>query len=80
MKKFSKYDNTTVRITSKYGDTFTGACQWFPWEYGWSEFGVKEEGLQIGEYILFDKDICRANQKPKGARLTGKFQSPWTRQ
>ena len=48
MKKYSKYDNTTVRIASKYGDTFTGACQWFPWEYGWSEFGVKEEGLQIG--------------------------------
>ena len=57
MKKYSKYDNTTVRIASKYGDTFTGACQWFPWEYGWSEFGVKEEGLQIGEYIFFDRDI-----------------------
>ena len=57
MKKYSKYDNTTIRIVSKYGDTFTGACQWFPWEYGWSEFGVKEEGLQIGEYILFERDI-----------------------
>ena len=63
MKKFSKYDNTTVRITSKYGDTFTGACQWFPWEYGWSEFGVKEEGLQIGEYILFDTETRIIHKK-----------------
>ena len=57
MKKYSKYDNTTVRITCDNGDVFTGACAWFPWEYGQSEFGVEEEGLQIGEYIFFERNI-----------------------
>ena len=57
MKKYSKYDNTTVRITSENGDVFSGACAWFPKEYGLSEFGVEEEGLQIGEYIFFARDI-----------------------
>ena len=57
MNKLSKYDDTTVRILCESGDTFTGACQWFPPEFGLSEFGVEEEALRIGEYMLFERDI-----------------------
>ena len=56
-KKLSKYHNTTVRITCESGDVFTGGCEWFPWEYGMSEFGREEESLRIGEYMIFEDDI-----------------------
>lgn len=57
MKDLKKYDNTTVRIKCISGETFTGACDWFDAEWGLYVFGREEEGLQIGEYMLFERDI-----------------------
>ena len=57
MNDLWKYHNTTVRIVCKHGDTFTGSCDWFPPEYGWSEYGVEEESLRIGDHMFFENDI-----------------------
>ena len=57
MRKLAKYDNTTVRIVCVNGDTFTGACVWDDPEYNLHEFGVEEESLKIGEYLIFERDI-----------------------
>lgn len=57
MKDLSKYHHTTVRIVCESGDTISGACDWYPPEYGLSEFDVEEESLRIGDYMLFENDI-----------------------
>ena len=59
MDKLSKYDNTTVRIICENGDTFTGACEWYPWEFGRDEYNVEEESLRIGDYVIFANQIQR---------------------
>ena len=59
MHKLAKYDNTTVRIVCEGGETFSGACAWFPPEYGLSEFGREEEGLQIGDAVIFSGEILQ---------------------
>ena len=58
MKELSKYNNTTVRVTCNNGETFTGACEWYPPEYGFSEYGKEEESLRIGDDVIFESDIC----------------------
>ena len=57
MNKLSKYHNTTARIVCNHGETLIGACEWFPPEYGLCEFGLEEESLRIGEYMIFDNEI-----------------------
>ena len=57
MKALLKYNNTTVRIECENGDTFTGACEWYPPEYSLSEYGVEEESLRIGDRVFFERDI-----------------------
>ena len=57
MNKLSKYDNTTVRIVCENGDTFTGACEWYPSEFNLDEFNVDEESLRIGDYMIFESQI-----------------------
>ena len=56
MKKLSEYDNTVVRVLCKDGSEFTGPCEWFSPDYG-LEFRREEEGLQIGEYIIYADQI-----------------------
>ena len=57
MGDLRKYDNTTVRIVHEYGDVFTGACVYDDAEYNLHELGRYEDGLRIGEYILFESEI-----------------------
>ena len=56
-QKYAQYDNTTVRIDCNDGRSYTGACQWYPWEYGDSEYGREEESLRIGFMFFFASDI-----------------------
>ena len=58
MKSLSKYNNTTVRIACTTGEVFTGACEWDDPEYNLHEYGVEEESLRIGEYIIY-KSLIR---------------------
>ncbi len=57
MKDLLKYNNTTIRIICENGDEFKGAGEWFPPEYGLSEFGIEEESLRIGNHMFFERDI-----------------------
>lgn len=59
MPKLSQYHNTTVRITSADGETFTGPCEWNSADYGLAELGCDEESLQIGDTVLFAGEIRR---------------------
>lgn len=57
MRKLSKYDNTTVRIVCKSGETFNGSCVWNHPDYNLHEYDVQKESLQIGEYMFYEDDI-----------------------
>ncbi len=58
MKDLAKYNNTTVRLVSVSGETFTGACDWFDPAFNLHEFDVEEESLRIGDYVFFEEDIA----------------------
>ncbi|MBO4413785.1 MAG: GNAT family N-acetyltransferase [Clostridia bacterium] len=53
MRKLVKYDNTTVKVTCKNGEVITGACVWDSPDYNYHEYGVDEESLRIGEYVIY---------------------------
>ena len=57
MMNLKDYHNTLVRIQCISGETFTGACEWNPPDYGLSVFGREEESLKIGEAVIFASQI-----------------------
>lgn len=52
------YEDKTVRVTDSEGRKITGIAVSFPSGYGLHEYNREEEGLQVGEYILFESDIA----------------------
>ena len=52
------YEDKTVRVTDSEGRKITGIAVSFPSGYGLHEYNREEEGLQVGEYILFKSDIA----------------------
>ena len=57
MECFS-YEDKTVRVTDREGRKITGIASSFPSGYGLHEYNREEEGLQVGEYIIFESDIA----------------------
>ncbi len=53
----SEYDNTLARVLCESGDSFTGPCEYCSAEYCLGEFGREEDCLQIGEYLIFEREI-----------------------
>ena len=55
----SRYDNKKIRAFLKDGDIFEGFSVHNSLEYCHSEFGIDSECLQIGDYLIRDKEIRR---------------------
>ena len=55
---FFIYEEKTVRVTDREGRKITGIAESFPSGYGLHEYNREEEGLQVGEYVLFESDIA----------------------
>ena len=66
---FGKHDNKIVRVTDIQGKSFVGVAESFPAEFGMHAYGVEEEGIRIGEYVLFSGDIERVEELPGFAIL-----------
>lgn len=64
MTLFSLYEQKLIRLTDDQGNTFTGVADTFPAEYGLHEFGTEEEGIQLGEYIIFKSQIRKVEYLP----------------
>ena len=58
MTLFSKYEGKLIRLTDHQGNTFTGEADTFPAEYGMHEYGTEEEGIRIGDYVIFRSQIA----------------------
>ena len=54
---YTLYEDKLIRLKDTQGNEFTGTADVFPAEYGLHEFGREEEGIQIGEYLIFRSEI-----------------------
>ena len=64
MNELFKYEDKLVRVTDDMGRTFTGIASSFPVGYGLHEYSREEEGLQIGEYVIFKSEIMKIEVLP----------------
>lgn len=64
MTLFDLYEQKLIRLTDDQGNTFTGVADTFPAEYGLHEFGREEEGVQLGEYVVFKSEIRKVEFLP----------------
>ena len=62
--KLFKYQDKLVRVTDDQGYVFTGVADTFPPGYGLHEYNREEEGLQIGDYVIFEGDIEKVEFLP----------------
>ena len=64
MTLFSLYEQKLIRLTDDQGNTFSGVADTFPAEYGLHEYGREEEGIRLGEYIIFKSQISKVEFLP----------------
>lgn len=64
MTLFSLYEGKLIRLTDDQGNTFTGVADTFPAEYGMHELGREEEGIQLGEYVIYRSQISKVEILP----------------
>ena len=57
MSTLHRYQDKKVRITTEDGAVFTGIAELFFSGYGLHEFDREEEGIELGDVILFKSDI-----------------------
>ena len=64
MTLFGLYEQKLIRLIDDQGNTFTGVADTFPAEYGLHEYGVEEEGIRLGEYVIFRSQITEVHILP----------------
>ena len=64
MTLFSLYEQKLIRLTDNQGNTFTGVADTFPAEYGLHEYRREEEGIQLGEYVIYRSQIAKVEFIP----------------
>ena len=52
MEDLKRYDNTTVRIRTTFGEVIEGACEWNDKEYCLAEWGIDDDCLRIRDYMI----------------------------
>lgn len=54
----SQYDNRHVRVTDKWGHVFEGLASSHSADYCFHEYGVEDDGILVGEYLVYAGDIA----------------------
>ena len=57
MTLFSQYEGKIIRLTDDKGNPLTGTAVAFPAEYGMREYGMEEDGIRLGEHVVFRSRI-----------------------
>ena len=65
MSTLHRYQDKKVRITTEDGAVFTGIAELFSSGYGLHEFDREEEGIELGDVILFKSDIRSIEELPE---------------
>ena len=71
MKKLNlrKYDDKYVMLTDSEGLVFTGSCIFNSAEYCLCEFGRDEDALQIDDWLFYERDIIKIEEREPGEEL-----------
>jgi len=64
MNRFSMYDGKWIRLTDDRGNTFAGEAAVFPAEQALNEYGREQEGIRIGEHLIYKTRITRIEMLP----------------
>ena len=64
MTDLFSYEDKPVRVTDREGRKITGIAESFPSGYGLHEYNREEEGLQVGEYVIFKSQIAQIECLP----------------
>ena len=64
MTDLFSYEGKLVRVTDQEGRKITGTAVSFPSGYGLHEYNREEDGLQVGEYVLFKSQIAQIECRP----------------
>ena len=65
-----QFDNRRVQITAWDGNVFEGICEHNSRDYNEHEFGRREDGLQIANFLFFRRDI-------RAIRELAAYSAPW---
>ena len=65
MSTLHRYQDKEVRITTEDGAVFTGIAELFSSGYGLHEFDREEEGIELGDVILFKSNIRSIEELPE---------------
>ena len=57
--ELSQYDNKHVRVTDRWGHVFEGLASSLSSDYCFHEYGVEEEGIMVGGYLVYKGDITQ---------------------
>ena len=68
-QKLSKYDDKYVMLTDSEGLVFTGSCIFNSAEYCQCEFGRDEDALQIDDWLFYERDIIKIEEREPGEEL-----------
>ncbi len=74
-----RYQDKEIRVTTEDGSVFTGIAEFFSSGYGLHEYGREEEGIQLGDVILFKSDIRSIEELPETASEATDLCSPGLR-
>ena len=64
MTLFSMYDGKLIRLTDDQGNTFTGEADAFSAEYALHAYGKEEEGIRVGEFVVYRSQIAKVDILP----------------
>ncbi len=61
---YSSYDNRMIRITDRFGHTFTGVAEMLNPDYCFHEYGREETAIKICNYLIYSSDIREISELP----------------
>lgn len=75
--RLKQFDGQCVSITDANGDVFDGYCSYNSDEYNEHEFGRREEGLEIVNFLFYRSDIKTIESLEVHKGPYGKFLDPF---
>lgn len=69
-----KYDNKRVRLKDFLGDIYEGIAMHNSVDYNYHEYGVEEEGLQLGCFLFYKSQIKKIEEIKEFSNIYGKLE------
>ena len=74
--ELSRWDGKRCRITAVFGSVFEGVCRYYDSDYMTHEYGIDEEALIVGTFMLPASQIEKAEELGEEGPWGG-YSGPW---